>query len=212
MKQAGALVLFWVVMVVTLQAAHAGETERTLRFTGKTVQEEAAGITILGKKDKGLLAVTSSRFHYSLILPYAEDWVFILDDSSLLRGNSGLINLTLSAVETDKKPAQFLEGYRKRLEQSERVKGMEKSEIITVNNDPVFRNVIDGEIAGGSAEFRGIKMVHFFGAKRRDSVMYLLHLSRVVPPTERETFTEKTFLDMVTAGFQVDFMKEEGKR
>lgn len=210
MKKAGALLL--VVMLVALHAAQAVGAERTLRFTGKTVQEEAGGITILGRKDRGLLAVTSTRFHYALILPYAENWVFTLDDSSLLRGNSGLVNLTLSAFETDKKPAQFLEGYKKRLEQSERVKGVEKSEIITVNNEPVFRNVVDGEIVGGSAEFRGVKIVHFFGAKRRDSVIYLLHLSRVVPPKERESFKEKTFLDMVTAGFQVDFMKDEGAK
>ena len=201
-----------ILIVVDLIAIHAipgAGAERKLSFTGKLVEEKKDGITIVGEKDKGLLAITSARFHYALILPYAENWVFTLGDSDLLKGNAGLVNLTLSAFNTDMTPGQYLEGQKKGLREPGRVKGLEKIEVMQFKNEPVLRNVVDAEIASGSEGFRGVKMINFFTAKRWGKVLYVLHLSRVLPPKDRKTFNEKMFLNMATAGFHVDFMRDE---
>jgi hypothetical protein len=47
-----------------------------IRFTGATVHDKHDGITIVGDKDHGIVAITSMSYHYGLVLPYAKDWVF----------------------------------------------------------------------------------------------------------------------------------------
>ena len=69
----GAIAAF--VAVPLLLAAVAGADDN-IRFTGGMVQDKRDGITIVGEKDKGLIAVTSQHFRYSLVLPYAEYWTF----------------------------------------------------------------------------------------------------------------------------------------
>ena len=207
-----AITAILLVVLVALHAAPGAGAERKIYFTGKLVEEQGDGITIVGEKDKGLLAISSARFHYALILPYAENWVFTLGDSDLLRGNAGLVNLTLSAFKTDKTPGQYLEGQKKWLREPGRVKGLEKIEVMQFKNEPVLRNVVDGEVAGGSEGFRDVKMINFFTAKRWGEILYVLHLSRVLPPKDRKTFDETMFLNMITAGFHVDFMRDEEER
>ena len=67
----GAIAAF--VAVPLLLAAGADDN---IRFTGGMVQDKRDGITIVGEKDKGLIAVTSLHFRYSFVLPYAEYWTF----------------------------------------------------------------------------------------------------------------------------------------
>ncbi len=189
--------------------AAAGEK---LSFKGKMVQSDREGITIMGEKDDGLLIVTNLKYHYALMLPYAEDWVFTTGNPELLKGNAGLVNLTLWVKKSGKTPTQYLETHKKWLMEPGRTKGLETIEIITHKNQPVLRDIVDGEKAAGSGNFRGVKIVNFFSAKKWGKYIYVLHLSRVVPPEEKKSFDEKKFLNMITAGFHVDFMRDEGKK
>jgi len=194
---------------VLLLAMAAGSAE-TIRFTGSMVQDKRDGITIVGEKDSGLIAVTSLRFHYALMLPYAEDWTFTREQGSLLRGTAGPVNLTLSAERNNETPARHLERHKKDILSNPAAKGIGRIEVVTFKDEPVLREVQDGEAASGDARFRGVKVHHFFAAKRWEKDLYVLHLSKVVGPGDR--LDEKLFLNMVTKGFNVDFMRENGKK
>jgi hypothetical protein len=198
-------------VALALLCAHAGAGEPH-RFKGKMVQDGKTGLTIMGEQKDGIVIVTSLRHHYSLVLPWGVDWTLTEDDGALLKGSAGLVNLTLSAEESDESPERQLQGVKARLAEPGRVKGLEKLELITHRKEPVLRNVVDGEKASGSRDFRGVKVLNLFAAKRWGKVAYLLHLSRVIPSREAASFEEKALLNYATAGFQVDFMRDEAKR
>jgi hypothetical protein len=198
-------------VALALLCAHAGAGEPH-HFKGKMVQDGKTGLTVMGEKKDGIVIVTSLRYHYSLVLPWGADWTLTEDDGALLKGNAGLVNLTLSAEESDESPERQLQGVKARLAEPGRVKGLEKIELITHRKEPVLRNVVDGEKASGSRDFRGVKVLNLFAAKRWGKVAYLLHLSRVIPSGEAASFDEKALLNYATVGFQVDFMRDEARR
>ncbi len=197
---------FTVLFLIILFTATTASADENIYFKGKLVQDKRDGITITGEKEQGLIAITSLHFHYALILPYAEDWVFTLAEDSLLKGRSGRVNLTLSAEKSSETPEQHLKQRRKELLENKAVKGVEKMEIVEFKGMPVLREVQDGAAASGDRSFHGVKMYHFFAAKRWKEDLFVIHLSRVVAPGE--TFNEKQYLGMVTAGFNMDFMRE----
>ncbi len=203
-------VLIAAFLLTQLLATAVARADENIYFKGRLVQDKRDGITIAGDKDKGLIAITSLRFHYSLVLPYAEDWVFTLEGGSLLKGHSGLINLTLSADRNDETPEQYLKTHKRLLLANPAVKGVEKMEMVAYKEEPVLREIQDGEAASGDKKFRGVRVYHFFTAKRWKRDLFLLHLSKVVPP--KETFNEKQYLGLVTMGFGVDFMREGKKK
>ena len=180
-----------------------------LRFSGKTVQDPKTGLTILGEEKDRAIAVTSLRDHYSLILPWTEDWRFTVGRSPLLKGASGLVNLTLSVEECDETARQHLETVQRQLAESGRLKGVEKSEIVTFRKEPVLLIVLDAAAASGSAEFKGVKMIHLHAAERVGRLVYVLHLSSVIPAEVAASFDEKPLLNFATLGFRADFMRDE---
>lgn len=186
-------------------AARAGQE---LRFSGEMVQEPKSGFTVLGEKKDGIIAVTSAGHHYSLVLPWAGDWTFTLDDSPLLKGTSGLFNLTLSVEETGETPARYLRTVQARLADSGRMKGVEANEIVTFRKEPVLRIMVDAAGASGRSEFRGVKMIHLHAAERVGRLVYVLHLSRVIPAEEVGKFDDKLLLSFATVGFRTDFMRD----
>lgn len=200
------------VVVALLCASASASGGREHRFTGKMIQYGETGLTVMGEEKEKIIVVSSLRHHYSLVLPYGVDWVVSEDDDPLLKGNSGLVNVTLSAEETDESPERHLQGVKARLSEPGRIKGLEKLELVTYRKEPVLRNVVDGEKASGSREFRGVKILNVFTAKRWGKVVYLLHLSRVIPAADAASTDEKPFMNFATVGFQVDFMRDNPKR
>jgi len=57
--------------------------------------DEDSGLTVYGEKKAGIIAVTSYKYHYALILPFSKKWTFTPNDGILLKGNSDLINVSL---------------------------------------------------------------------------------------------------------------------
>lgn len=181
------------------------------RFTGDMIQDERSGWTVVGEKKDGIVAVTSAQHHYSLLLPWTDDWSFTQGESPLLKGTSGLVNVTLSVEESDEPPARYLRALQARLTGSGRMKGVEKSELLEHRKEPVLRMMVDAAAASGSEEFRGVKLIHLHAAERVGGVVYVLHLSRVIPADEARTFDDKLLLSFATVGFRADFMREERK-
>lgn len=191
-------------LVTLCTAARAGVE---IRFSGEAVQESKSGFTVLGEPKEHVVAVSSARDHYSLILPWTEDWIFTLDDAPLLKGQSGLFNLTLSVEECDESPERHLRALQARLGQSGLLKGVEKSEIVTYKKEPVLRLVVDAEGASGRSEFRGVKLLHLHAVERVGRRCYVQHLSRVIPAEQAKSFDDKLLLSLVTVGFRADFMR-----
>ena len=180
------------------------------RFDGKTVQDPKTGFTVLGEKKDGIIAATSARDHYGLILPWVDEgWTFTVGDSPLLKGAGGLFNLTLSVEECDETAERHLKTVQQRLAEAGRMKGVEKSEIVTFGKEPVLRMRVDAATASGRTEFRGVKMIHLHAAERSGRFVYVLHLSRVIPAEEAASFDEKPLLSFATVGFRADFMRDE---
>lgn len=195
------------VIVSALFLAACAPATGTISFTGLTVRDERDGITIAGDEEKGLIAITSMSHHYGLVLPYAEDWLFTLEEGCLLKGNSGRINLTLTAERRQETPEQHLKALQKELLANPAAKGVEKADVIEYKGEPVLREIQDGAAVSGDKSFRGVKIYHFFATKRWKQDLFVLHLSKVV--ANGETFNEKKYLGMVTAGFSMDFMRKK---
>jgi hypothetical protein len=187
----------------------AARADQELRFRGEMVQEPKTGFTVLGEKKDGIIAVTSAAYHYSLVLPWQEEWTFTVGDSPLLKGSSGLVNLTLSVEECDESPEDHLRTVKARLADSGRMKGVERSEIVTFKKEPVLRMMVDAAQASGKREFRGVKMIHLHSVERVGRLVYVLHLSRVIPAEEVAKFDDKLMLSFATVGFRSDFMRGE---
>lgn len=187
--------------------ARAGEH----RFTGETIQDGRTGLAVVGEKKDGIVSVTSTRHHYSLLLPWATDWEFTEDDSALLKGTSGMVTLTLSEEESAETPERHLRTLQARLGGSGRLKGVEKSEIVTFKKEPVLRILVDAEGASGKAEFRGMKLLHLHSAKRCGRLVYVLHLALVIPADEAKGYDDKLLRSFATVGFRADYLREAGK-
>jgi len=177
------------------------------RFHGEMIQDDRTGLTVIGEEKDRIVAVTSARHHYSLVLPWTEDWRFDVADAPLLKGTSGLLNLTLSVEECDESAKSHLRTLQARLAEGGRLKGVEKSEIISHRGEPVLRLVIDAAAASGKREFRGVKMVHLHAAERVGRLVYVLHLSRVIPADEAAQFDGRPLLSFATVGFRADFLR-----
>lgn len=184
--------------------ALAARAAEPIRFTGRNVDVPESGITIIGKKDLGVIGVCNQPLHYILFAPYAEDWTFWQEPGFLLRGNAGKVNLTLSAERNKETPTQRLERQKKDVERRQTAMGIQNIELVTHKDEPILRYGQDAATVTGHAGFKGVKIHHFFAAKRRGDFMYIIHLSKVVGP--EGTLDENEFRKMVTVGFHVDFM------
>ena len=163
--------------------------EKSLRFKGDVVVDDALGISVAPDEKKKVIGVLSSRYRYMLLLPYAEDWEFFREGQALLRGNSGLVNLTVSAYETDEKPEAHLAEKRQLLETTPAGRGITKMETVSFKGQQVLRNEVDG--GSYSSKFRGVTVVHYFVAKAAKGVLYELHLSVTVDPRRARRSTTR---------------------
>ena len=186
---------------LALLPAVGGAQPEVVRFTGATVSDEDLGIAVSGDREYGLVGVVSPRYRYALVLPWATDWKFYREGRALLRGNSGPWNLTVTAWETDEKPADHLVEKREFLEKNPAGRGIKKMEILSWKNERVLRNEVDASELDST--FKGVVVVHYFAAKSAKGVLYELHLSVVVSPQERGAFVDEDWMNYAAVGFRV---------
>jgi hypothetical protein len=176
------------------------------RYTGVDIGgDNAYGLTVMPDDEKTILAVTSSKYHYSLILPYTEQWSFDWSDAPKLTGNSGLYNLSVVIYQTDKSSREFLKEHKAWLEEPGRVPGLVKAEMLKHRGERVLRTVIDLAKVGGGA-FKGKTQHNYFNTRKHGDLVYYEHLSKIVEQKEAPLF-QKVALDCVTVGFSADFMR-----
>jgi hypothetical protein len=181
-----------------LPAAAAGG-ERPFRYRGGFVEDETLRIAVNASDDKRAIVVLSQAYGYAAILPYAEDWEFWSEDGALLRGNSGPVNLTITAYRSKEPPEALLAARKRHLETTEAGKGIRRMEIVSFKGRKVLRNEVDGGTF--DPRFRGATVVHYFSARGEKGVVFLLHLSVVLDPKRREGFDDKEWLGYAALGF-----------
>ncbi|MEF8753689.1 MAG: hypothetical protein V5B60_07060 [Accumulibacter sp.] len=187
----------------------AANADETIYFTGKSFQDKRDGIQFIRPEPPEgdeFFTISSSHFHYFLVLPYSDEWRFTLDDTSLLRGTCGAFNVTLLARESDETPEQVLKQHKSYILSNPKTKGIKEIEIIKHGGISVLRNTVDLEALSGLEKYRGFEIRHFFVARKWKRELFLLHLSKTVSPGE--AFLEDKHLFMLTKGFDVDFMRE----
>ncbi|NIS48445.1 MAG: hypothetical protein GWN61_21500 [candidate division Zixibacteria bacterium] len=195
-----------VLIIILLQAC--ATTTGSIRFKGETVQDQKTGFTVYADEETkkyNTLAVSSLKYHYFVILPYSEQWVFHEDERFCLLGNADLINFSLEIIKSDQSPKDFLSWHLGELKKPGAVPGLEKAEMKQYRDQWIMKTVVDGEKATGGEAFKGVKHVNFFAVKSWENYLYRYHISRVLRPEEVESFDEKPYMDMATAGFKVDF-------
>jgi hypothetical protein len=192
-----------------LSACAAASADETIYFRGKSFQDKRDGIQVIRPESPAgdeFFTISSSRFHYFLVLPYADEWKFTLDDTSMLRGTSGAFNVTLSAREGEETPEQVLKKHKSYILSNPNIKGIKEIDIIEQGGVFVLRDTQDAEALSGLKDLRGVEVRHFFVAKKWKKELFLLHLSKRV--SLGEAFPEPKYLFMLTDGFRVDFMRE----
>lgn len=177
-------------------------------FKGEALKERKSGINVTPDDARKIIAVTSSRNNYSLILPYSEEWLFTWREGYLLIGKAGNINADLLAVSSKDSPRQYLEDLRRKMTESDSLMGLESAEIIPHRGQYVLVAVMDGEEALVSERYNGLKHLNVFTVRKWRSSLYLLHLSISVPPDSASQQTREQFLDFATAGFSVSYMRD----
>ncbi len=175
--------------------------EKTVRFKGAFVADDELGISVAPDGQKKLVAVLSPRYRYGLVLPYSAEWEFFREGEALLRGHSGLWNLTLAAWQMDEKPEDHLAEKKKLLETTPAGKGITKMEVVSWKGQQVLRNEVDGGAFDES--YRGVTVVHYFSMKSAKGVLYELHLSVVVDPKKKDAFVDADWMNYAALGFRV---------
>lgn len=175
-------------------------------YKGSEIFNPETGIYITGKGN--LLALSNGRLHYSLILPYSEDWVFNTEEACHLKGNSGPLNMDVQIlIETDLSPEEQITQLKEYLVSDKNPVTPSKIDLITHQGDVVLRTEVDG--AKINAVFQGVKHINFYCSKKSGGDLYKLHFSKVVRANRSDPVADEKMLDFVTAGFSVDFQREQ---
>ena len=86
-----------------------------LRYRGSQVSDKKTGLTLLPVKIMDAVAVSSTTYHYFVVLP-AGEWRFESSKDSPLSGSDGKFEVTLMATDAPASPAKSLEGLLAKLQ------------------------------------------------------------------------------------------------
>ena len=175
-------------------------------YRGTDVTHDGTGLIVQGSAEKGLVVVTNWNDHYALALPYSPDWKFTVERGSRLRGGAGNFNLTLTIEASPLSPDEQMKYVRSWATSDKNRLPPDKSELITVNGEPVLRTEINLERV--DQRFKGGKHINYYSARNWKGTLYTLHISEIVPPEDVRKFSEKNLRFFATRGFSVDFMRK----
>ncbi len=203
------------VSVSLLAAGRAAATDDwTIRFDGKSLQDEKVGFYLLvpeNRPELRELAVSSPRFGYFAMLPYARDWVFSGDAQHALKGTSSAGTVTIQVLASREDPERALAEEKKAREGPQGVPGLVRNEILKTPHGSVLRSETDaGKVAAqatGSTALAGARHVSYVVMRSRGGRLYRFHLSRAWPG-EVPGAEDQRFIEYALRGFRADFPLE----
>lgn len=167
-----------------------------------------SGINVTSDSEKKIIAVTSAHDNFSIILPYSTNWDFSWKDGYLLMGKAGTVNVTLSAIITEEAAEQYIANLRLALQSPGAVTGLLSSNTLTHRGNPVLVTIVNSAVATSEEALSGIKHLNVFSARKWNNALYMLHLSVAYISSSEEEQLRKEYMDYVTAGFNVSYMRD----
>jgi len=141
--------------------------------------DERNGLIQYWQEGKKGLVLSSTRFGFTVALPYSEHWQFTSDDTQPLRGNAGPYNVTVEIVSASEPPARYLRSWMNNL--VARTPGIVTAQILDTENGPLLRADQDVAQMPGGEQFRGAHQLHLFVAREARGALYTLHFSMIGP-------------------------------
>jgi hypothetical protein len=92
-----------------------------------------------------VIVVTNYRDHYALLLPYSTEWKFSVERGRRLRGTGGGFNVTLTIEASDLSPDAQMKYVRTNVTSDRNPLPPDKTELMSVNGEPVLRTEINAE-------------------------------------------------------------------
>jgi len=186
----------------------AGCSPNRAAFRGDDLIEREAGINVTAGSGGDIIAVSNTRHHYSIILPYSDAWDFSWKEGYLLIGKSGPVTVVLRATVSDHSPEQHLWRLKETLEQPGAVPGLESARIFLHRGEKVLVTIVDGARATDSQALNGVKHLNVFSVRKWKNLLYRLNLSVPYRSGAGYEGPRREFLDYVTAGFSVSYMRD----
>lgn len=171
----------------------------------------SAGI-VISDKHGDRFSIGNWRLHYIQILPYLDDndWVFDAEEPYHLKGNAGTLNMDIQITDTEVLPDEQLDQLKEYLGSDKNPVAPSEINLITHRETLVLRTEVDA--AKINAAFQGVKHINFYCSKKWGETLYKLHFSKVVRAGKSDPVSDEEMLDFVTAGFSVDFQREQGSK
>lgn len=196
--------LFIMVLVLALS----GCSPNKAAFRGYSLIEREAGINVTAGAESDIIAVSSARHHYSIILPYSDKWDFSWKEGYLLIGRAGPVNVVLRATVTGGSPDAHLDRLKETLAQPGAVPGLESVRIVRYRGENVLITIVDGARATDSRALAGVKHLNVFSVRKWKNLLYRLNISMPYRKGSDSKELRRQFLDYATAGFSVSYMRD----
>ena len=196
--------LFIMVLILALS----GCSPNKAAFRGYSLTEREAGINVTAGAGGDIIAVSSARHHYSIILPHSDKWDFSWKEGYLLIGRAGSVNVVLRATVTGDSPEAHLGRLKETLEQPGAVPGLESARIVRHRGEKVLVTIVDGARATDSKALDGVKQLNVFSVRKWENLLYRFNISVPYRKGSNSKKLRRQFLDYATAGFSVSYMRD----
>jgi hypothetical protein len=203
----GPLYLSGTVALAFLLALAACSPNR-IAYRGENLTERESGINVTADADGNIIAVSSQRHHYSLVLPYSDKWDFSWKEGYLLIGSAGPVSVVLRATVTEDSPGSHLKMLREMLKRPGAVPGLESARLVKHRGDVVLVTVVDGARATDSEALDGVKHLNVFSVRKWKNLLYRLNISTPYVKGKGARELRSEILDYATAGFSSSYMRD----
>jgi hypothetical protein len=197
-----------VAIALVLLLALAACSPNRIAYRGENLTERESGINVTSDADGNVIAVSSKRHHYSLVLPYSDKWDFSWKEGYLLIGSAGPVNVVLRATVTGDSPETHLKMLKGMLQRRGAVPGLESARMVKYRGDLVLVTVVDGAKATDSVALDGVKHLNVFSVRKWKNLLYRLNISTPFVKGKGERELRSEILDYATAGFSASYMRD----
>ena len=190
-------------IALALVVAATASASGPIRFHGQMITGANGDfqITPMGKNDA--VVYVDMKRHFSVVLPYSEEWVFDRDSPDRVTAHAGMLNLSVEMFpNTSASDRAYLEAVASSLLASKDVNGTVTAKIQDAAGQPVVAVLADAEIVTKDPRFRGIKHYSFFATRVMGGIRFKYHLS-VVDQEAKITESANSLLRYVVRGFMV---------
>ena len=197
----------FIILLIILPFFIFSESLKSIYFNGSFIFNEESGISVIPAKNDDIILITSLKYHYAVILPYAENWEITFDEKNVLLANNKIIYVTLELLKSDDKSSeQYLKKIMQDLLENKDKNYIIETEIFYHNNDHVLVTVVDTYSLMNDDKYKGIVQLNYYATKTYRDERFQLHMSFMQKKSKVELINIPMF-DYLTIGFNLDFAR-----